>query len=320
MLIWGAAQAADVASTDPAARDQAEKRLKLAQERLDQSAREIAALTAQLYEPRPGEGAKLFASSGMSRPILGVNVDELAKSGSEAKAGVRITSVSPGGPADKAGIRANDVLLAVNGKELRGDDKHSPRQQVILAMRDAKADVPLAVQYRRDGKEQTAQVTPKSAGSFEDGFILKGVDGFGSLPMMDGDFAYAFGPRAGKGFGSVEFLNLTPGLGHYFGTDKGLLVVHAPTDERLKLQEGDVVLDIDGRVPNNASHAFRIFSSYRSGEMLKLHIMRDQKHLELPIDVPADTSRLGGLQIDLEGVPPRVMELSKKGTAAGANL
>ena len=53
MVLSAAHVAADVAAPDQAARDQAEKKLKMAQERLDQSAREIAALTAQLYERTP---------------------------------------------------------------------------------------------------------------------------------------------------------------------------------------------------------------------------------------------------------------------------
>jgi hypothetical protein len=52
--------------------------------------------------------------------------------------------------------------------------------------------------------------------------------------------------------------------------------------------EGDVILDIDGRVPNGASHAFQILSSYHPGESLKLHLMRQQKRIELPIELPIE--------------------------------
>ena len=157
------------------------------------------------------------------------------------------------------------------------------------------------------------QVTPKSASAFGDGFILRGFEGSAPCPRWTVTLPMPSHAHAGKGFGSVEFLNLTPGLGRYFGTEQGLLVVHAPADERLKLQEGDVVLDIDGRVPNNASHAFRIFSSYRSGETLKLHIMRDQKRMELPIDVPADTSRLRSVESEFRIALPRAIGVVQKG-------
>jgi C-terminal processing protease CtpA/Prc len=65
-----------------------------------------------------------------------------------------------------------------------------------------------------------------------------------------------------------------------------VLVVRAPQDERLKLQDGDVILDIDGRLPTSVPHAVQILSSYPSGEKLKLHILRQQKRIELAVDVP----------------------------------
>ena len=99
-----------------------------------------------------------------------------------------------------------------------------------------------------------------------------------------------FGSHDEDGFGSAELVELSPQLGKYFGVDKGLLVVRAPHDERFKLQDGDVILDIDGRTPSGVSHAFQILSSYRSGETVKLHVMRQQKHIELPVQVPESSS------------------------------
>lgn len=71
-------------------------------------------------------------------------------------------------------------------------------------------------------------------------------------------------------------------------------MVRAPRDEQLKLVDGDVILDIDGRVPDGASHAVQILNSYRGGEKLKLHVLRQQKRLELPIEIPqqADSAQL----------------------------
>lgn len=68
-------------------------------------------------------------------------------------------------------------------------------------------------------------------------------------------------------------------------------MLRAPEDARLNLQDGDVILDIDGRVPTGASHALQILNSYRTGEKLKLHIMRQQKHAELLVEIPPDLTR-----------------------------
>jgi S1-C subfamily serine protease len=106
------------------------------------------------------------------------------------------------------------------------------------------------------------------------------------LPPLPRVRPFPAGMRDPAGFGTAELVELSPHLGQYFGVEKGLLVVRAPHDERLKLQDGDVIIDIDGRVPGGVTHAFQILRSYRVGETLKLHIMRQQKRLELPIEVP----------------------------------
>jgi hypothetical protein len=64
--------------------------------------------------------------------------------------------------------------------------------------------------------------------------------------------------------------------------------VRAPDDSRLKLEDGDVIVDIDGRVPSSPSHALRILSSYQPGEKLKLNILRTKKRMSFEVTVPED--------------------------------
>ena len=92
-------------------------------------------------------------------------------------------------------------------------------------------------------------------------------------------------------FGSAELVPLTPKLGQYFGTEKGLLVVRAPADSRLKLEDGDVIVDIDGRTPASPSHAFRILGSYQPGEKLKLNVLRMKKRMTFEITIPETAAR-----------------------------
>ena len=264
----------------------AQKQLEQAQERLSQSAREVASLSLRLYGP---EGEALPALNGPGRPMLGVSIGGDERGGD----GVRILSVSPGGPAALAGLRANDVILGFDGHPLTTQGKRGPHAQLLEELRAAHADTAVNLDYQRDGKRATVQVTPKHMPSFMPEPPNPPSAPIPPLPPLerlseDRDFAVLFAPRTVRGFGSAEFLALTPGLGRYFGTDAGLLVIRAPKDGRLKLEEGDVVLDIDGRAPGSAAQAFRIFSSYRGGETLKLHVMRQQKRLELPVELPAD--------------------------------
>ena len=280
-LLTASLHAADTSDPEEASREQIEHKMEQAQERLEQASREISKLSMQLNDqPWMGFGA--------SRALLGINVGAPMSGTADRTGGVRILSVSPGGPADVAGLKANDVIVSFQGKELRGDQTHTPRQQLLALMRDVGPDAPVSVEFQREGKRQTTQIVPKSLTGFVDESVTRGLQGLGeSLKGLD-SLGSLMGMHDSSGFGSAEFLDLSPDLGRYFGTSKGLLVVRAPKDQRLGLQDGDVILDIDGRIPTSGSHALQILNSYRAGETLKLHIMRQQKRIELPVEVPAE--------------------------------
>src|SRR5690606_28082380 len=94
-----------------------------------------------------------------------------------------------------------------------------------------------------------------------------------------------FQPRPWR---DLDLVPLTPALGEYFGTDKGLLVVRAPQDTTLGLRDGDVILEIGDREPQTPEHAARILASFESGETLTLTIMRRQRRETLEVQIPAD--------------------------------
>jgi len=106
-----------------------------------------------------------------------------------------------------------------------------------------------------------------------------------ALPF-DGDVHWLLG-----GWGDAEFVTLTPKLGRYFGTDKGVLVARAPEDAALGLQDGDVILSIGGRAPENGPHAMRILRSYQPGESVELKILRDRRGQTLSAKIPERATR-----------------------------
>jgi S1-C subfamily serine protease len=266
----------------PRPRDRIEMQLRQAQEQLDRSAREVAELSMKL-SAQPWFDIEPPTTLGIPRVALGINIG-----GARNADGAVIVSVSPGGPADTAGLKVNDVIVSFNGTPLNTEAKHAPpRQQLVALMHALKPGTPVTVEYRRDGKMQKAQIVPENLSALVVvDHEVRTIDGRrtlddGRLRQLDIGMR-----RDSSGFGSVELLSLSPALGKYFGTDKGLLVVRAPRDERLQLQDGDVILDIDGRVPNGSSHASQILNSYRGGEKFTLHVMRQQKRVELKIDMP----------------------------------
>jgi S1-C subfamily serine protease len=58
----------------------------------------------------------------------------------------------------------------------------------------------------------------------------------------------------------------------------------------LKVQDGDVILAIDGRQPTSGSHATRILGSYQPGERITLRIVRQHKTVDLEATVPEESA------------------------------
>jgi len=87
-------------------------------------------------------------------------------------------------------------------------------------------------------------------------------------------------------FGGMELASITPKLGAYFGATEGVLVVQAPDNGAFKLEDGDVIQTIDGRKPEDGTHALRILRSYQSGEKLNMQVLRQRKTLTLAVTMP----------------------------------
>jgi hypothetical protein len=280
-----AAETAKKAETEPSTAE-LEQKLEDARKRLDAAAREVADLSMSLSGNVMPE-VMPFPGFHAPKAVLGIN---LGGSGKERADGVDVVSVSPGGAAAQAGLKAGDVLVDVNGKVLKSDDSGSARRKLLDVMREVDPGDKVAVSYRRDGKVAKVTVT---AQPLENHFFTRAlrVPGVPGMPAV-GTFAYGPGRfafmRAEGVFGSAELVSLTPKLGEYFGTDKGLLVVRAPDDSRLKLEDGDVIMDIDGRTPSSSSHALRILSSYQAGEKLTLNVLRARKKMSFEITIPED--------------------------------
>jgi S1-C subfamily serine protease len=255
----------------PGARDaDLEVRLEAARERLQQAARDVAELSSQLNKPFMQRFSTFNGAFG--RGIIGVQLDPAG-----GKEGARVLEVSPGGPAAEAGMRAGDVIVSVNGTEVKGDDA---ARGVVKIIRDVKPDSKLNVRVLREGKPRDFTVTARPGpGMFAMGGALPDLP---AIPPMSPLF------MAPGHLSDMELATLTAQLGKYFGTDKGVLVVRAPSDGVLKLEDGDVILAIDSREPKSGSHATRILASYQPGEKIKLRIVRQRKNMDLETTVPED--------------------------------
>ncbi len=287
--------------------DDAKTRAKLeeARKRLDEAAREVAELSTQLG----GEANRLvfIERGGPRRAMLGVQIDG-------TKDGARVLGVSPGGPAEEAGIKEGDVIVAIDGKTISGENNG---RAVVDEMRNVKPDQKVKVVVLRNGKKHDYLVVARPlafpghrvfnmqlpegavAGAFGNGF----VPGPGADVLPHVMQFRRFGPGA---FGGLELASLTPKLGAYFGTNSGVLVVQAPKSDTFKLEDGDVIQTIDGRKPEDGAHALRILSSYKPGEKLNLGVLRQRKSLTLAVTMPEPQygETIDHFEMAVPGVPP----------------
>jgi C-terminal processing protease CtpA/Prc len=239
-----------------------------------------------------------------ARPRLGVSLrgdqeEEVTRQGA------RIEAVMDEGPADRAGLQEGDIITALDGVSVLepladpGQERSARREEAIpvgrvLAL--ARALEPgdsVRLEYLRDG-------VPGAA-------IVVVDDGWGEMPWRSpGGMAWSF-PREGDrafrleglarelprirafaGMGAcgfpgtsgagcvqgIQLVELNPSLGEYFGADRGVLVVEVVEVSSLALRAGDVILRIGDREVNDPADVRRILGSYRSGEEVELHILR----------------------------------------------
>ncbi|HYK25002.1 MAG TPA: PDZ domain-containing protein [Steroidobacteraceae bacterium] len=272
----------------------AQRRLEAAQAQLESAAREVAELSAERGGAFVRQYSRIYGGvapfeDGRGRAIIGVQVENAS-----GGAGARVVDVSPGGPAAEAGIRPDDVITSVNGSEVKGDDA---ARQVARMLRDLKPESKVRVEVSRNGKAQQFTLTARRGPGFMFFGPGPGAPAMPAAPAPPAPPALAFGPGSMSFFltrgalADMELATLSPRLGNYFGTDKGVLVVRAPAEGALKLQDGDVILSIDGREPTSGQHATRILTSYQPGEKIELRVIRERKHLDIATTMPGEAQR-----------------------------
>jgi C-terminal processing protease CtpA/Prc len=273
-----------------------DRRMYDAERRMAEAARQMAEMTAHRL-PQLAEVERHFEFISDDRPRLGVTI---GGEGEGPVDGVPVLAVTPGSAADDAGLRAGDLITSVNDESLGASNPEAASERLLDFMRGVETGDTLALEYTRDGKTGSVEVEPKPVearvlafSSNGRGFQMPSSPNIAVVPGVPNAVAapnrFVFEWHS-NGWGDMELVELNEGLGKYFGTDDGLLVVNAPEAASWQLEDGDVIQKIDGREPTSVRHALRILSSYQSGESLKIDIMRDKKRRTLSIDMPDDLS------------------------------
>ncbi len=265
-------------------------------------------LLGRALAPPPRLGVSIQTSGDTGTDAEGAYVSEVLEDGPADEAGIRagdvITSLDGRSLTSSIGADAEaDFDL----------DASIPAQRLFAIVRGLEPGTEVEVEYLRDGRRQTTQVEVRDLAGWwgletpGPGIALprwndeRGRDRLPGLsgnawpvhPDADRVLRYrfrggaeapdvrVFGPRAellpggGLHADGLDLAEVNPGLGAYFGTDEGVLVLDAERGSGFGLQAGDVVLRIGSRTVDTPERMRRILASYRPDEDIDFHILRD---------------------------------------------
>jgi hypothetical protein len=265
--------------TQQQAQQELTRQLQEARRELEKAAQEVGRVYAEAAGPMTrvftNKNLRVYTPFSGGRNFLGVVVED-------TELGARVTAVTPNGPAASGGVLVGDTIVAIDGVSLVPQPGQPPTSSQTLLSQVANTEPGAMVDLRvlRGGDYRDVEVTMRGEGArwFS----------YGGSPQIR-----LWGPNEwtnifirSEPWADFEFVALTPALGEYFGTNKGLLIVRAPDDDTLGFRDGDVILDIGGREPQSPEHAFRILGSFAPGEALRVSIMRKQSRQTLEIKIP----------------------------------
>ena len=173
--------------------------------------------------------------------------------------GVQVVGVTPDSGAEAAGVLVDDLIVAINGRDLSGR-KH-PARRLRKAMDDVDPGDAVQVVLIRDGEEHNVDVEamrrPHRAGPFhwrtgDEDFSM--FPGAGKHVRIIRDRAAA----AAHGRGGLNLVDIGEDLGKYFGVDAGVLVLDVAPGGALK--PGDILRRINDADIGSANEAYRLLA------------------------------------------------------------
>lgn len=103
-------------------------------------------------------------------------------------------------------------------------------------------------------------------------FHFDDMSEMGDFALHDTNAWFGMPLAAGLRLATIE-----PGLGEYFKTDRGVLILKAKEDNALQLQSGDVVLSLHGTEVNSPAEFMRALRGFEPGDELVIDIKRNRK-------------------------------------------
>jgi serine protease Do len=249
---------------------------------------------AQSYSvDQPGQPFVFPSEEGGTSAYLGVDIADVTSERLSAlklkeEKGVEVTMVDQDAPAGKAGIKEHDVILSMNGTTIESGAQlrrmiHETPAGRIVTLGLSRDGQPMTVKVQLADKHREFAFAGPKAKDFNFNIPEIHVPDI-DIPAMN-MVVVTSSARSGL---MVE--NITPQLGEFFGVKNGNGVLVRSVEkgsraEKAGFRAGDVIFKVNDEQVNDTSdfsHAVRS----RSGNSVKVAVMRDKKEQTLTLSLP----------------------------------
>jgi serine protease Do len=209
---------------------------------------------------------QLVATGTVKRGYMGVSVEPVTQLHAESysyphKNGALVSYVNPDSPAQKAGVKQGDIIMSVDGRQIRSSNdlvnvvsSHAPGEKVRLAL-------------WRDGNETSATVTLTNRGGDESLRVERNRDR--SEPESNEARAEAFGITVGA---------LPPRFREQLvdaGQSGGVLIIDVADDSeaaRRGISSGTAILSVNGKQTTTVTEFVNATKSIDVGSVVRLQL------------------------------------------------
>jgi S1-C subfamily serine protease/photosystem II stability/assembly factor-like uncharacterized protein len=230
---------------------------------------------------------------GKGPPPLGAYLGAV---GADVNGKAKLTQVLPGSPAEKAGLAVGDMLLAVGDKEISGFD------QALDELRNKKPRDKVMLTITRGSETM----------SVEAGLTARPPTG----PQGAAAATAGGGPAASR-----VWLGVT-GADRQGKATLTQIIAEGP-GAKAGLQEGDVVIDVDGKEVKDYEELIEQVRGKEAGDKVVLKINRGSETLEVTVTLEDRPAGQGGGRTGAAGQPPSDVYmgiLGEDGPQGGAKL
>ena len=132
---------------------------------------------------------------------------------------------------------------------------------------------------KRRALREVSRVAPSVDGEWE--IELHELSELGNFALQDANVWFGLPMAEG-----LQLAEIDPGLGEYFKTDRGVLVLKARAGNDLQLESGDVILQVGDTRVNSPAEFMRALRGFNSGDELVMDIKRHRKDRTLKTIMP----------------------------------